>query len=446
MPSTRPQMFAGSRQIEVKDVAREISFPALLLYPTAVPSAPVDIGPYSFDASPGAPVAPGRFPLVVISHGNGGSHLLYRTIAVHLAQHGYVVAMPEHYGNNRRNNELDGTLENLALRPRHASLTIDAVASHDLFRECVQGDNVAIIGHSIGGYTALAAAGGKPCSQDGKRVEVLSDPRVRALVLLAPATAWYLPEGSLSGVRIPILMLTAEHDPFTPPWHAELVLKGVPDPAQVSWRVVGNAGHFSFLSPFPPQMKRPDFRPSVDPEGFDREEFHRHLPREVLAFLDTSLKEAMRISVLSPYAPEAGVLMAAGDAHMAALYPAAANHMTKADALAAPNVLFVGGWVGDTLAACGAVRISDDDGLYGEIKRVFVVESQRGNGYSKRIMQHLEAHLRNLGVPFARLETGSRQPEAINLYRKLGYVERGPFGTYAADEFSVFMEKRIAAA
>lgn len=152
---------------------------------------------------------------------------------------------------------------------------------------------------------------------------------------------------------------------------------------------------------------------------------------------------SLRISALSPYAPEAGALLAAGDAFMAALYPAAGNHLTSAAALAAPNVLFVGGYIGDTLAACGAVRISDDDGVYGEIKRVFVAEGQRGKGYSKQIMQHLEAHLRMKGVTVARLETGSKQPAAISLYRSLGYVERGPFGRYAADEFSVFMEKRL---
>ena len=40
-----------------------------------------------------------------------------------------------------------------------------------------------------------------------------------------------------------------------------------------------------------------------------------------------------------------------------------------------------------------------------------------------------------------RLETGVLQPEALGLYRKLGYRERGPFGAYAADPLSVFMEK-----
>jgi predicted dienelactone hydrolase len=443
-------MFAGSRQIEVKDVAQGITFPALVLYPTEVPSAPIEIGPYTFDVSPGAPVTQGRFPLVVISHGNGGSHLLYRGIATHLAQHGYVVVMPEHHGNNRRDNALEGTDENLALRPRHAGLALDAVAAHDLFAAHVQRDNVAFIGHSIGGYTALAAAGGTPWTQAGKRVEVQRDTRIRALVLLAPATAWYMPQGSLRRVTAPILMLTAEHDAFTPPWQAELVLNGVPDRSRVAWRVVENAGHFSFLSPFPPSMKRPDFRPATDPPGFDRDAFHRQLPAEILVFLEKQMKQSLRISTLSPYDPQAAALMAAGDAFMIALYPDAGEHITGAAALAADSVLFVGGYVDDALVACGAVRICGDDndgagdGVYGDLRRMFVSEEHRGKGYAKEILRHLEAHLRERGVAVARLETGSRQPEAIEMYRRFGYVERGPFGKCVANEFSVFMEKRLA--
>ena len=42
-----------------------------------------------------------------------------------------------------------------------------------------------------------------------------------------------------------------------------------------------------------------------------------------------------------------------------------------------------------------------------------------------------------------RLETGTKQPEAIALYRKFGYVERGPFGAYKPDPLSIFMEKRL---
>lgn len=281
-------MFAGSRQIQVHDDARGLSFPVLILYPTETPSAPAQFGPYPFDVSPEAPVAEGRFPLVVVSHGNGGSPFVYRTITTHLTRNGYVVAHLEHPGNSRNDNSLEGTYENLVRRPRHVRLTIDAV-SQALGAPARQ-DNVAVLGHSMGGYAALALAGGIPWTKDRERVDVVPDPRVRALVLMAPGTAFFFPPDSLRDVTIPILMLTAEHDPVTPRWQAELLLDRVPDRNQVTWREIENAGHFSFLSPFPPQMKKPQFLPSTDPEGFDREKLHERLPGEILDFLDRTLK------------------------------------------------------------------------------------------------------------------------------------------------------------
>jgi len=290
-PMPDPDMFAGSRQLRIEDEAQGVSFPAWVMYPTRVPSAPTPFGPYSADVSPDAPAAEGQFPLVIISHGTGGSHLLYRTISTHLAKNGYVVAMLEHPGNNRNNNELEGTHENLVNRPRHVRLTMDAVSFDTALGGCVQPDNAGIIGHSMGAYTALAVAGGTPWSETRQRVEVVHDPRVRALVLMAPAVGWYLPEDSLRNVTVPILILSAEYDPYTPLWNAELVLDRVADKTRVTHRVIENAGHFSFLSPFPPQMKNPSFLPSTDPEGFDREEFHQWLPGEVLGFLDDWLRK-----------------------------------------------------------------------------------------------------------------------------------------------------------
>ncbi len=176
-------MFAGSHQLQVRD--EDLSFPVLVMYPTAVSSEPTAFGPYSIDVSPDAPIAEGRYPLVVVSHGNGGSHLVYRTVTSHLARNGYVVAMLEHAGNNRNDNELEGTHENLVYRPRHVRLTIDAVSSDARFRACVQPDNVAVIGHSIGGYTALAVAGGTPWSETGQKVDVVAD--------LRPSFRWKAP-------------------------------------------------------------------------------------------------------------------------------------------------------------------------------------------------------------------------------------------------------------
>lgn len=281
--------YAGSRQLRGIDEAQGISFPILVLYPTDVPSVPTRLGPYAFDVSPDAPVAEGRFPLVVVSHGNGGSHLVYRTITTHLARNGYVVAHLEHPGNNRNDNRLEGTYENLVNRPRHVRITIDAVSSDPELGAHARTDDVAVLGHSMGGYAALAVAGGIPWTKEGRRVEVEPDPRVRALVLMAPGAAFYFPPDALRDLTVPILLLTAEHDPVTPRWQAELLLDRAPDRNQVTWREIENAGHFSFLSPFPPRMRNPGFPPSTDPEGFDRERFHERLPGEILEFLDATL-------------------------------------------------------------------------------------------------------------------------------------------------------------
>lgn len=288
MNNKHPEIFVGSREIRVNDKAKDISFPVLIQYPTHSPSTTVFFGPYPMDASRDSKIIDEKFPLVIISHGNGGSHLLYRTISTHLAKNGYIVAMPEHYGNNRNNNQLENTNENLINRPRHVSLTIDQILSEDIFGKNVSLNNIAVIGHSMGGYTALALAGGIPKTREGEKIEVSPDPRVKAIVLLAPGTGWFM--NSLENVTIPILMLTAEHDLITPSWNAEIVLNHVPDKAQVNYRMVENAGHFSFLSPFPIAMRNPNFLPSTDPEGFDREQFHKLLPTEILEFLNDKFK------------------------------------------------------------------------------------------------------------------------------------------------------------
>jgi len=286
------EIFVGIHNLRVMDESKDIAFPVLVMYPTRVSSAPVSFGPFPMEAALDAPIDEGTFPLVVISHGSGGYPLLYRTIGAYLAKHGYVVALPEHPGNNRNDDALNGTVENLVNRPRHIRLTIDAVSADAYFKDRVQPDTTAVIGHSMGGYTALAVAGGQPWTEKGEKVAVESDGRVKALVLLAPATGWFTPEDALRSVNIPILLLVAEHDPFTPRWQGELVLDGVPDRSRVTYRVIENAGHFSFLSPFPPAMRSSKFPPSTDPEGFDRERFHDTLNAEVVAFLDGTLRGA----------------------------------------------------------------------------------------------------------------------------------------------------------
>jgi predicted dienelactone hydrolase len=237
------------------------------------------LGPYEIEIAMDAVPSGQNLPLIVVSHGNSSTPWVFRDLAKYLAKVGFAVGLFEHPGNNRRDNSLAGTAANLENRPRHVSLVIDAIASDPVLRSHVAPAKVGLVGHSIGAYTALAVAGGRPWAaphetEDGKArpVPVAADRRVRSLLLLNPATFWFIPD-SLKEVRVPILILTGENDQIAPPTHAQTVIDGVFDRSAVLHKKIPGAGHFSFMSNFPSQMVRPDFPPSQDPPGFDREEF-----------------------------------------------------------------------------------------------------------------------------------------------------------------------------
>ncbi|WP_375773144.1 alpha/beta fold hydrolase [Archangium gephyra] len=296
-----PEVTVGCRALDVADEVQGARVPVRILYPARAPERLEQFGPYPLAVATDAPVEGERLPLVVISHGTGGSPWTYRGMAVHLARAGFVVALPEHPGNNRSDNSLANTAVNLANRPRHVRLVLDAVFEDAQLGQRLSPGGVGVIGHSMGGYTALAVAGGRPSSfpnesPDGqaRAVPVLRDPRVRALVLLAPASPWFMAEGALAGVDLPILMRTAERDEHTPAFHADIISRGVPHPERIDHRVVPNAGHFSFQSPFPPAMTKPEFPPSQDPAGFDRVAYQPVLHAEILAFLRASLGSEAR--------------------------------------------------------------------------------------------------------------------------------------------------------
>jgi hypothetical protein len=65
-----------------------------------------------------------------------------------------------------------------------------------------------------------------------------------------------------------------------------VIINGVLDKSKVTLKTISNAGHFSFISSFPATMRNPNFLPSIDPNGFNREEFHKELPTIILDFLN----------------------------------------------------------------------------------------------------------------------------------------------------------------
>ena len=83
-----------------------------------------------------------------------------------------------------------------------------------------------------------------------------------------------------------MLIFSAEHDEITPFWQADLIKQKVSNCELVDLKVIKNAGHFSFISPFPVSMVNKNFPASQDPEGFDREAFHDDLKKDITAFFN----------------------------------------------------------------------------------------------------------------------------------------------------------------
>ena len=150
----------------------------------------------------------------------------------------------------------------------------------------------------------------------------------------------------------------------------------------------------------------------------------------------------IRIAPTDPALPDIVGLLEAGDAAMAALYPAESNHMLDVDALRRPGVTFLAARRGGRAVGCGAWVRRDS---YGELKRLFVDPETRGHGLGRRLVAALEQAARAEGIRLLRLETGIHSHEALALYRAAGYGETGPFGDYRPDPLSVFMEKRLGA-
>ncbi|GAA2546252.1 GNAT family N-acetyltransferase [Streptomyces koyangensis] len=71
-----------------------------------------------------------------------------------------------------------------------------------------------------------------------------------------------------------------------------------------------------------------------------------------------------------------------------------------------------------------------------ELKRMFVIREARGHGLARRILAALEEDARAAGRTRMVLETGTKQPEAINLYASSGYTPCAKFGLYRFDDLS----------
>lgn len=149
----------------------------------------------------------------------------------------------------------------------------------------------------------------------------------------------------------------------------------------------------------------------------------------------------MRIAFESASQADAVELIAELDAYQAALYPPESHHALDLSAVPRQQLLFAIARSEQGLAlACGAVLLTP---AYGELKRMYVRPSARGQGLARKILLMLETAAAQAGCNLLKLETGPLQLEALGLYTDCGFQSRARFGAYRDDPLSVFMEKRL---
>ncbi len=96
---------------------------------------------------------------------------------------------------------------------------------------------------------------------------------------------------------------------------------------------------------------------------------------------------------------------------------------------------------GEEAVGCGALKEYSASEM--EIKRMYVLPNQRGKGIATSLLSELEIWARELNFEKCILETGLKQQEAINLYRKLGYLQINNYAPYENVQNSLCFQKAL---
>lgn len=195
-------------------------------------------------------------PLIVASHGLAGDRDGFDPIARHLTSHGYAIATIDHPGSNRRQFEslLGGTADEIAEpteftdRPRDISYLIDELTRLNSIGNLTNRFNleqIGTIGHSFGGYTALAVAGAQldydnlqancdssafvyseantsmllQCTALNAPEQFaipVEDDRIKAVIAMNPVTSSIFGPAGFAQLDIPSLLIAGSNDPVAP--------------------------------------------------------------------------------------------------------------------------------------------------------------------------------------------------------------------------------------
>jgi len=300
---------AGYEMFEVPAAPGEAAIQAMAWTPCAGSGGLTQLGPYRVGAAANCAVAGHALPLVVISHGQGGSLLGHHDTASALADAGFVVVSLNHPGDTFGDDSGAQRLGIFETRPRDVSRAISYMLDRWPSRQQLNSEAIGVFGFSRGGYTALALVDAVPSldasaerfcralrsrahalcrAMKGQEAKLLPqpDPRIRAAVVVDPLNLF--DAAGIARVRVPVqLWASGQGGDGVQLAHVEAIrasLKPSPD-----YRVAERAGHFAFLAPCPPAMSASAPEICKDPDGFDRADWHRSMNAAVVSFFQRNL-------------------------------------------------------------------------------------------------------------------------------------------------------------
>lgn len=312
-----PPVFAADVGFEEVRIANGAQPPltAGIWYPTDAQATPHALGAFTQAVAPGAPIAGDRLPLVVMSHGGGGSYESHYDTALALAHAGFVAAAVNHAGDTF--DDQSHVLE-LWRRPAQLHRLVDYMLDEWHWHGRLDAGRVGAFGFSNGGFTVLVAAGGIPdlsaitqyCEAHPEHdlCEALKDagvdprfgadvpssvwvhdPRIKAAVVAAPAFGFTFGRAGLSSVHAPTQIWRAADDRHQPdPYYDEAVRADLPTPPE--YHVVANAGHYDFLPPCNASLSRKKQAICASLPGFDRAAFHERFNADIVRFFQANLR------------------------------------------------------------------------------------------------------------------------------------------------------------
>jgi predicted dienelactone hydrolase len=301
---------AGLRLIDIPASADGPALKGAMWYPCAEPPGAVNLGKITVPAVMDCPLLREKLPLVVVSHGRGGSFTGHHDTDEVLADAGFIVAAINHPGDTASDLSRSGDLSVFVERPTDIKRLIDFLIGGSVLASKIDRENLGFFGFSRGGYTGLVLVGANPdfasavplCQQSTAHFceqilrkefpaqPLTQDPRIKAAVIVDPLTIFFTAD-SFAAVKVPVQLWASERGgDGVLPHSVDLVDSNLP--ARHEYHVVPNAGHFAFLAPCPPALVTELAEICVDANSFDRVAFHTQFDAAALAFFRTHLTNA----------------------------------------------------------------------------------------------------------------------------------------------------------